>query len=148
VNPIARRLTVLLLLAAASAAPAPAQDKPKVGFKVIVHASNLAAHIKKEQVATLFLGQARWGDGVAAAPVDQSTRSPIREAFSTDVLGKPVAAVQAYWQQKLIKDREVPPPVKGTDEEVIAFVAKNRGGVGYVAAETELPATVKAVKVE
>jgi len=38
-----------------------------------------------------------------------------------------------------------PPPVKATDAEVIAFVAKNAGAVGYVAAGTALPPDVRAL---
>ena len=37
--------------------------------------------------------------------------------------------------------------MKGSDEEVIAFVAKTEGAVGYVSKAAVLPAGVKAVAV-
>ena len=47
----------------------------------------------------------------------------------------------------MLETREFPPLVKGDDAEVIDYVAKSPGGVGYVGASTELPPSVKALKV-
>jgi hypothetical protein len=37
--------------------------------------------------------------------------------------------------------------VKGSDEEVLVYVAKTKGAVGYVSAGATLPSDVKAVSV-
>jgi hypothetical protein len=41
-----------------------------------------------------------------------------------------------------------PPVVKASDREVIDFVVKTPGAIGYVGSETTLPGTVKALTVE
>lgn len=117
-------------------------------FRVIVNAANPVNEITREQAATLFLERrARWSHGATVSPVDQSTTSAVRESFSTEVLGRPVMAVQAYWQQRILAAREIPPPVKSGDDDVIAHVGKNKGGIGYVSGDAALPPTVKLVRI-
>jgi len=134
-----RGLSLIVALAAAAEEPA---------YTVIVNAANPVSEMKKGQVAALFLDRrARWAE-TAAAPVDQSARSGLREVFSRDVLGQPVVAVVNHWRQRMgsAVDRQMPPPVKVSDEEVIAYVAKEKGGIGYVSSAALLPATVKALR--
>lgn len=140
-------LSLVLLASLAALAPprAAAQDLP---FKVIVHSANPASELKREYVATLFLNRrVRWSFGIEAVAVDQSLASPIREAFSRVVLGQPIQAVQQHWSRRMLKDREFPPPVKASDAEVIEAVAKEKGGIGYVAQGTALPDTVKVLRI-
>jgi ABC-type phosphate transport system substrate-binding protein len=140
---VKRALAALLLTLAAG--PALAQE---AAYKVIVNAENPVTAMKREQIATLFLNRkAAWAHGAMGEPVDQSMTAKLREAFSLEVLGQPLLAVQNYWRRRLIEQREAPPMVKASDDEVIAHVAKNAGGIGYVAAAATLPAGVKAVKI-
>jgi ABC-type phosphate transport system substrate-binding protein len=117
-------------------------------YKIVLNASNPTSSIKKDVLAQLFLSRkVSWAHGPAGDAVDQSMTSPIREAFSREILGMPLLAVQNHWRKRMLEVKEFPPLVKGTDAEVIAYVAKTAGGVGYVAASADLPPTVKTVKV-
>ena len=117
-------------------------------YVVIVNAQNPVSQLKREQASSLFMSRtAKWAHGPSGAAVDQSMTSKVRQAFSREVLGQPAEGVQNYWRKRMLETREFPPPVKATDAEVIAVVAKEAGGIGYVAVATELPATVKAVKI-
>ena len=80
-------------------------------------------------------------------PVDLAEASGIRKAFSSEVVGKDVATVRSYWQQQLFTGRGVPPVVKASDAEVLAFVASRPGAIGYVSAGAALPDGVKAVRI-
>jgi hypothetical protein len=80
-------------------------------------------------------------DGIR--PADQREESSVRQRFSDDVVGRSVAAVKNYWAQLVFSGRELPPPELENDEEVVRFVAKNAGGVGYVSPA----ANVERVKV-
>ena len=53
--------------------------------------------------------------------------------------------VQVMMRPDGMEGPRVSQTVKGTDAEVIAFVAKNAGAVGYVAAGTTLPPEVRAL---
>lgn len=136
-------LAAALLLAVA--APSPGADD----FTVIVHPSVTGASARRPDLAAVFLRQAtKWGNGAAAVPVDQSSTSAVRRAFSDSVLGMPAATVVQYWQKQMFAGNPLrPPAVKASDEEVIAFVAKTEGAVGYVTKAAALPPEVKAIAV-
>ena len=118
------------------------------GFVLIVNAANPTTAIKKMDAMRIFMKKMRaWPGGLSAEPVDQKDTSPVRKEFLSTVIGKDAASMNAYWQSQLFVGRTTPPPVKGSDADVIAFVAASKGAIGYVAAGTALPETVKAVAV-
>jgi ABC-type phosphate transport system substrate-binding protein len=141
------RLLTALALALVLVVPAvsPAADD----FVVIVHPSLAGSNIRRADLAAIFLKKAsRWGGGGSAIPVDQSGTSAVRAAFSQAVLGMPVATAVQYWQKQMFAANPLrPPAVKGSDAEVIAFVAKTEGAVGYVSKAAVLPPDVKALAV-
>ena len=49
-----------------------------------------------------------------------------------------MAAVKSYWQQLIFSGRAIPPPELDSDEEVVRYVAKYPGAVGYVSGGSEL----------
>ena len=137
--PLAIALCVLGAAAAARAA-----DE----FVVIVHPSVVGSKIRRADLADVFLRKTlRWTSGGGlAVPVDQSGTSPVRKAFSEGVVQQPVAQVIRYWQKQMFSSSALlPPPVKGSDADVIAFVAKTAGAVGYVSAGASLPPDVKTL---
>jgi ABC-type phosphate transport system substrate-binding protein len=67
-------------------------------------------------------------------PVDQAKSSAVRDAFSREILGKSVAAVEQYWTQAIFSGRAVPPVEKHSDADVLAYVRENPGAIGYVSA--------------
>ncbi len=139
------RRVVLAALSMLASVGAVAQEAE---YKVIVNAANPVAQMKREQVSPLFMTRStKWAHGPAGVAFDQSMTSKVRQAFSVEVLGQPAEGVQNHWRRKMLEGREFPPAVKANDAEVIAAVAKEAGGIGYVAAVAELPASVKALKV-
>lgn len=118
-------------------------------FKVIAHPSVVGEHVSREVLAGIFLKKnTRWSDGSPILAVDQSTRSGVREAFSKAVLHKSVAEVQHYWMGVISSGRGAPPPVKGSDAEVAAYVRANPGAVGYVSGGFALGDGLKVLRVE
>jgi ABC-type phosphate transport system substrate-binding protein len=131
------RHSVLLAFVAllALAIGQPGDARAAEGYKVIVHSSNPATSLSREQVVRYFLKKATaWPSGKVVAPVDQEKDSATRAAFSQGVLHKSVAEVIAYWQQQIFSGRGVPPTEKRSDAEVVAFVEGNEGAIGYVSA--------------
>lgn len=116
-------------------------------YKVIVHPSNPIASMTSEQVSRLFLKKdTRWDHGLRALPVDLVASSPLRTRFSQEIHSRPVSKVEAYWQQQIFSGREVPPPQRASDREVIAYVEANPGAIGYVGQTTAL-GNAKAIKI-
>ena len=142
---VRRGLAIALCVALAAPVLVTAADD----FVVIVHPSVTGASIRRPDLAAVFLKKAvRWGSGGLATPVDQSGTSPVRKSFSEAVLGMPVAAAVQYWQKQMFETRPLrPPAVRGSDAEVIAFVAKTEGAVGYVSKTATLPPGVRTIAV-
>jgi ABC-type phosphate transport system substrate-binding protein len=132
----------VLLAAAGVATPALAQE-----FKVIVNPSNTTSELSADVASKVFLKQVpKFPNGTPAQPVDQGKAAASRVAFTRTILGRAVSAVESYWQQQIFSGKDVPPPTKGGDDDVIAFVKANPGGIGYVSAGASL-AGVKVVTV-
>lgn len=137
------RFFISLLATLMLAAPVAAQD-----VKVIVNAANSTTELESGIAGKLFLKQsAKFPNGTAAQPVDQAKTSSVRASFSKSVLGRSVGAVETFWQQQIFSGKEVPPPVKASDDDVIAFVKANAGAIGYVSASTST-AGVKVIDVK
>jgi ABC-type phosphate transport system substrate-binding protein len=137
-------LALIALVAPSGESPAAASDPD---FRVIVHPEVPGTQIPRSVLSSIFLREAaRWGDGIAVSPVDQSLKSPVRAAFSNVVLKTPVEGISSLWHKKMIRGI-TPPPVKSSDEDVVAYVAKNRGAIGYVSVGAALPTTVKSINI-
>jgi ABC-type phosphate transport system substrate-binding protein len=145
----ARRGAAALALGALAARPAGgAPPAAGPGFTVVVHATNPSAALPREQVARLFLRKLRrWPGGATAEPVDLAPGAPARHAFTRAVLGKSVATVRAYWQQRIFSGAEVPPPEKVDDADALAYVRTHPAAVAYVSDDAPLPGGVRPLAV-
>jgi hypothetical protein len=102
-------------------------------YQVIVHPHNPATSVERVFLTDAFLKKvATWPSGEALHPVDLIASSRVRQSFSEEVLHRSVADVKGYWQQRIFSGRDVPPPEFDTDEDVIKYVLKYDGAVGYV----------------
>ncbi|MDF1503757.1 hypothetical protein [Roseisolibacter sp. H3M3-2] len=133
---------LLSVCAAVLALLAPAGRARAQGYVVVVNAAGPAA-LSKAEVSNIFLKKS-----AKLAPVDLDKSSKVRDAFSKGVHGRPTAAVGTYWQQQIFAGKDVPPPEKSSDADVLAFVKGNPNAIGYVAAGTDLGAGVKTVTVQ
>ena len=108
-------------------------SRASAGYRIVVNASNPIDAVDRRFLTEAFFKKTtRWPNDLLIRPADQSTDSTVRRAFSDDVLRRSVAAVKSYWQQMVFSGRGVPPPELDDDAEVIKFVARNPGAVGYV----------------
>jgi ABC-type phosphate transport system substrate-binding protein len=115
---------------------------------VIVNENNPVSTMNAQDVSKAFMKKLkRWPDGVEVIPVDLKEEVPARESFSLEFHDKRATAVKAYWQKMIFSGREVPPPEKNTNAEVVTFVRANRGAIGYVAVGTPLGNGVKLIHV-
>jgi ABC-type phosphate transport system substrate-binding protein len=126
-------LSFLLLFALVSIGNLHAQS-----YKVVVNSSRDVSSLTKKEVSDLFLKKkAKWTDGSSVYPVDLSAASKVRESFSTDVHGKPTSAIRNFWQQAAFSGTASAPPEKASDEEVIEYVKKTPGAIGYISSTSK-----------
>jgi ABC-type phosphate transport system substrate-binding protein len=125
---------------------APRELRAQNSFVVVVNASNPTSNIPRSQVAALFTKKTQeWDDGTPVFPVDLPDDDPVREAFTEAIHGKSPRAIRAYWQQQIFAGRQVPPPERSSDEQVLAYVRTTAGAIGYVRATARLGPGVKVV---
>jgi ABC-type phosphate transport system substrate-binding protein len=133
----------ILIVLAALLALAGARGANAQGYVVVVNASNSASSLSKAEVSNIFLKKSS-----RLSPVDLSKNSPVRDAFSRAVHGRPAAAIASYWQQQIFAGKDVPPAEKASDAEVLSYVRSTPNGIGYVSAGAALGSGVKAVTVQ
>ena len=133
---------------AIGARPAPSTTRADSAFVVVVHASNTATALPKDEVSALFLKKvATWPSGDVVVAIDLPVRSPTRSAFSRVVHGKPAEAVKSYWRQQVFAGRAVPPVERASEKDVLVAVSLEPAAIAYVAATTPLPKNVKAIEI-
>jgi len=135
-----RRAGVILaaaLAAVAGAAPASAQE----GFVVVVNAGNPTSSLTRQQVSDIFMKRTtEWpGGGGDIKVVDLPAVSPIRDAFSRAIHGRPGAAVASFWGQQLFSGRATPPPQRPNDRAVLQFIRGDASAIGYVSPGSVTP---------
>jgi ABC-type phosphate transport system substrate-binding protein len=140
-----RAIASALLLAALAVGTSRAAP---ASYRVIVNPANASSAFERRFLTDAFLKKTtRWPTGEAIRPVDLGSDSGARRRFSEEVLGRSISAVKSYWQQMIFSGRAIPPPELDTDEEVVRYVSKYPGAVGYVSAVAEV-AGVKVVMVK
>jgi ABC-type phosphate transport system substrate-binding protein len=115
---------------------APVPPAPRV---VIVNPSNATASVDRKFLEDAFLKKiSRWPNDDSIRPVDLPGNSPVRRRFTSEVLGRSVEAVKGYWQQRIFSGRDVPPPELDSDADVVQFVLRHAGAVGYISGGASL----------
>jgi ABC-type phosphate transport system substrate-binding protein len=59
------------------------------------------------------------------------------EAFIKEYLGKSDSALQTYYRSLVFTGKASMPKTLGTDADVVGYVAKTKGAIGYVGAEAD-----------
>jgi ABC-type phosphate transport system substrate-binding protein len=127
-----RRLSTLAGLGALLAILLPA-TAAAADYVVVVNPSIQITSLSRAQVGRLFLrSSTQWPGGEHVKPVDLAKGSPVRGAFTKEILGRSLGAIEQYWTQAVFSGRAVPPPEKRTDAEVLAYVRETPGAIGYV----------------
>ena len=134
------------LIAILLTAPLPGQED---GFVLVVNSSNPGTSLRRADVGRLFLKKTTmWQHSVKVAPVDQRSDSAVRDTFSQRIHGKNAAKVKSYWQRLIFSGRATPPPEVRSDREVLDFVSRNAGAIGYVSSTASLGSGVKALSLQ
>jgi len=100
--------------------------------KVIANPSVKAEAISAREVKSVFLEERNsLRDGTHVEPV-LAKNGPAHAAFLKDYLGQDDDALQNYYRSLVFTGKGSIPKTLHSDEEVVAYVAKTRGAIGYV----------------
>lgn len=102
-------------------------------LKIVGNAGTTPESISEKDLARIFLKKkSKWPDGHSAEPVGQKRAPELRERFSQEILGMSLDMVESHWQAQVFSGRGTPPRTLTGDAEVVDFVRRNPGAVGYV----------------
>jgi TonB family protein len=104
--------------------------------KVIANPNIKTDAISAEELKSLFLGEKiSLADGTHIEPVLRKGGA-VHEKFLRDYLGKNANDLQMYYQSLVFSGRASMPRELDSDAEVVAYVARTKGAIGYVSSET------------
>lgn len=101
---------------------------------------NPGMKITADDLRDIYLGEMTAAKGVTLQPLDNTA---VQEKFATAILKLPIAKYQALWTKKAFRDGLTAPPLKSNDAEVIEFVKRTPGAVGYI--EGSAPADLVSI---
>jgi ABC-type phosphate transport system substrate-binding protein len=134
-----------LFLAAVLAVAATSASASDV--KVIANSSVGASSVSADELKGVFLAtKTSLSDGSHVEPVLEKG-GVTHEAFVKNYLGKTDAALQTYYRSLVFTGKASMPKALGDDAEVVAYVAKTKGAIGYVGAGAST-AGVKTLEVK
>lgn len=100
---------------------------------VITHPTTGIGSIDAGTVKSIYLGKLKsWPDGSELTVIDQAAGSDVRIFFLDKVVGKEEIKFDSYWSRKAFSGKGVPPKSLGTDADVKAWIAKNKGSIGFI----------------
>jgi hypothetical protein len=116
-------------------------------LKVIAHPEFPLMEISALELRSVFLGvKTTVKDGAKVAPVLEKG-GPLLAAFSREYLGKSDVALQTYYRSLIFAGKGSMPASFKTDSEVIDYVARTPGAIGFVHEAADCPG-VKILRVK
>jgi ABC-type phosphate transport system substrate-binding protein len=109
--------------------------KDNTSLVVIVNSGNSTDKLTKSEVKLIYLRKItrRWNSiNKNIIPVDRKDSPEIRKDFLNTVLGMSEDELERYFTEQTYKYEDLPPLQLTSDAEVIDFVSKNIGAIGYV----------------
>jgi len=124
-----RQLNYLLAALTIGAAIAAAAD-----IKVIANSSVGASSVSADELKGVFLGtKTSLSDGSHVEPVLLKSGA-VHETFLKEYVGKTEDALNTYYRSLVFTGKGSMPKAFASDAEVVTFVEKTKGAIGYVSA--------------
>lgn len=116
-------------------------------LKVIANSSVSASSVSAEELKNVFLETSNsLSDGSHVQPV-LAKGGAAHEAFLKRYLDKSDPALQAYYRSLVFTGKAPMPKELASDAEIVAYVAKTKGAIGYINADAST-AGVKTLTVK
>jgi ABC-type phosphate transport system substrate-binding protein len=126
--------------------------KPKVEIAIIINAANPSGKMGADFVKNFWLRRfvKRWKEtNKSVLPADRKNKCAEQDVFYSTVLGLPADAVESYLAARQYQNGDSPIQKFTSDADMIAYVGREIGAIGYVnaASVSENDKEVKVVLV-
>jgi ABC-type phosphate transport system substrate-binding protein len=106
----------------------------------VVVISNSTIKVSADEVKDIFLGEKQFAGSTKLDVIDNAA---LQGDFLSKVMHMDEAKYHSIWTKKSFRDGLTPPAVKTGDAEVIEYIKRTPGAIGYVSTK---PAGVTVVK--
>jgi hypothetical protein len=86
-------------------------------------------YLTSRDIRDVFLGNKEFSADKRVVPVDNLA---VQAQFTSKVLAMSLDRYNSIWIKKTFRDALNPPPVKANDGEVLEFIRRTKGAVGYL----------------
>ena len=130
-QPVKLNLLLMMILAALNLTAAE--------IKIIANPSVVPSSVSTEDLKSIFLiTKTSLSDGSHVEPVLTKTGS-VHESFLKGYLAKSDSALQTYYRSLVFTGKGSMPKILAADSDVVSYVAKTKGAIGYVGSATATP---------
>lgn len=106
----------------------------------IVIISNPEISVSSDEVRDIFLGEKQFAGSTKLVVIDNAA---LQGNFLSQVMHMDAPKYNGIWTKKSFRDGLTPPAVKSGDAEVIEYIKRTPGSIGYVSTR---PAGVKVIQ--
>jgi ABC-type phosphate transport system substrate-binding protein len=106
----------------------------------IVVISNSETAVSADEIRDIFLGEKQFAGGTKLVVIDNAA---LQGSFLSKVMHMDAAKYNGIWTKKSFRDGLTPPAVKSGDAEVIEYIKRTPGAIGYV---STAPSGVKVIQ--
>jgi ABC-type phosphate transport system substrate-binding protein len=127
---ISMTLSLIMILGSVS-------DTSAAGDIVIVANSEAGTDsLSKSDLESIMLGKKKKWDNGTKIKIAILKAGDTHENFTKEYTGKTASQFKSYWKKLVFTGEGIQPKSFKTEDELVAYVAKTKGAVGYVSAGT------------
>lgn len=102
------------------------------GVLVIANKNVPVDDLNRSEISDIYLGsKTKWENGDKIRVV-MLKKGPVHEAFSQNIVGTTPAKLKNFWKKVVFTGTGTPPKIFRKESDLLEFVARTKGSVGYV----------------
>ena len=116
-----------------------AADAERVAIKIVANPSVQASEVSRDDLNRIFLmTKSSLGATTHVEPVLEKG-GPAHDVFLRTYIGRTDSALMTYYRSLVFTGKASIPKSFASDSDVISYVAKTKGAIGYVTSEAKAP---------
>ena len=135
-------LTLLLVAGSSRVLAADGSEDEKTRVLVVSNNGVKDTSLVKDDVANIFLGKKSTFSDKSNIVIVTLAKGQTHENFLKTYLNKTPSQFANYWKKQVFTGKAKAPKSFKTEKELVEFVAKTKGAIGYIS-----PATAKDTKI-
>ncbi|MFQ5559654.1 MAG: hypothetical protein ACE5FU_03575 [Nitrospinota bacterium] len=114
---------------------------------IVVNKKNSVEEMSLKELQNIYLMKKRtWADGTQILPLDLFKKTALRKSFSNGMLKKTPSKMARFYFKRAVSGGGQPPRTYSTEEEIVDFIVRNPGAIGYISKENPRVKVIRIIK--